>query len=718
MRSGRRAEIFQVATGRKTLLQGVLGLRTDGDFPLRSICKPPQVVLIARTGTNNAFKDDDSYSHVSVLQPIDQILMPQLRQLQDLIKPSGTDEGDAISALVIAIQLIADKCKHLKYKKNIYLVTNGNGAIDADDITEITSKIKSDGITLTILGVDFDDADVGVKEENKDPQKAENETTLRQLAEECDGNFGTMEEAIAGLGIPRLKETKPIASYKGLLTLGDPEKYQDTAMCIDVVRYPRIRQAKPPTASSFVVRQNMAPEETTQAGPSIDLDGDTAMQDQDGLVSVKNARTYQVEDTNAPGGKKDVEFDDLAKGYEYGRTAVPISQSDMNVTELETEAGLSIVGFVPREKFDRYLEITETNIIIANPINEKANMALSSLIHALFELDSCAIARFVKKANTAPILLALIPSIEPDYECLIDVELPFAEDMRSYKFPPLDKIITVSGKQVMVHRNLPTKDLQNAMDDFVDSMDLRTFGTDDEGRPAEYAQIEDTYSPVLHHINQAVRLHAVDPKGPVPKPYPILSKYSNPPEELLEQARPYLDAVAKAANVKKVPPKPKFGRGHGKREMEKPLSGLDVDALLNTSGQKKVVVSAENAIPDFKNILRTTEDLSDLAEAAQQMTQRIEEYISHSVGHSGYSRAIEALGVFREEMIELEEPGLYNSALKGIKEKISTGDLGGERKEMWWEIKKTRLGLIDKRLSPVSDVTEDQAKEFWSLRKD
>lgn len=56
---------------------------------------------------------------------------------------------------------------------------------------------------------------------------------LKKLTDSCDGIFGTMEQAIEELGIPRLKQTRPVPSYKGQLTLGDPNQY-DSAMCIDV----------------------------------------------------------------------------------------------------------------------------------------------------------------------------------------------------------------------------------------------------------------------------------------------------------------------------------------------------------------------------------------------------------------------------------------------------------------------------------------------------
>lgn len=57
----------------------------------------------------------------------------------------------AISALVIAIQIITKHCKKLKYKRKIVLVTDGRGSMDADDISQITEKIKSDEIELVVM---------------------------------------------------------------------------------------------------------------------------------------------------------------------------------------------------------------------------------------------------------------------------------------------------------------------------------------------------------------------------------------------------------------------------------------------------------------------------------------------------------------------------------------------------------------------------------------
>ena len=64
-------------------------------------------------------------------------------------------------------------------------------------------------------------------------------------------------------------------------------------------------------------------------------------------------------------------------------------------------------------------------------------------------------------------------------------------------------------------------------------------------------QIQDTYSPVLHRIDQAVRWRAVHPNDLIPPPYEILVRYSHPPEELINKSKRRLERLVTAADVKK-----------------------------------------------------------------------------------------------------------------------------------------------------------------------
>jgi ATP-dependent DNA helicase 2 subunit 2 len=120
-----------VAASRKTLCVGVVGLRTDE--------------------TNNKLQEDEGYEHISVLQELGPMTMSSLRSLQDAIKPSNTSAGDAISAIVVAVDLIDAFTKKLKYIRKIVLVTDGQGAMDADDIDDISRKMNDSNIELVVL---------------------------------------------------------------------------------------------------------------------------------------------------------------------------------------------------------------------------------------------------------------------------------------------------------------------------------------------------------------------------------------------------------------------------------------------------------------------------------------------------------------------------------------------------------------------------------------
>ncbi|KAI6091863.1 ATP-dependent DNA helicase II subunit 2 [Hypoxylon rubiginosum] len=674
-----------VAASRKTWTIGVVGVRTNE--------------------TKNPLQEDgqDGYEHISILQELGPMNLTSLHELQGLIKASDTEAGDSISAIVIAVDMIEKFTKKLKYKRKIILVTDGEGSVDPDDFFDISVKIKASGIELIVLGVDFDDAELGFKEEDKSPTKEKNEKLLKQLVEECDGLYGTMAEAIDELEIPRLKPVKPYKTYSGPLTLGNPDIHPD-AMSISVERYFKTHKATIPQASRVVLSSQAA--------------GDEEMEDVEPtgtFAAVKNARTYKVNDPEAPGGKKDVEFESLAKGYEYGRTAVHISESEYNITKIETTKSFTILGFIHQEKYDPFLNMGATCQTIAQKFSDADALKLSSLIHSLQELDSYAVARIVTKDGNEPTLILLAPHIEPEFECLYDVPLPFAEDVRNYQFPPLDKVITVTGNTILENnRLLPSRELADAMDDYVDAMDISNWEKDDEGnRSLEYAAVEDVFCPPLHRLNQVIRHRAIYPDEPPPPTAPILLKYSNPPEDLVTKAKSKLADLIAEANVKKVPPKAKGRREKGAKPQ--PISGLDVDALLNQPQNKRTKIEPDNAIPGFKQMVEYASEESEIEDAAKQMGSIIRSLITNSLGDSGYDRAVENLGVFKDTMVRWEMPELYNSFLTDFKKRLLSGELGGDRRELWWQMKGARgaLGLIDQSVSEPSKVTSEEAAEFF-----
>ena len=75
----------------------------------------------------------------------------------------------------------------------------------------------------------------------------------------------------------------------------------------------------------------------------------------------------------------------------------------------------------------------------------------------------------------APPLLAFFPL--SDVPC---VQMPFADDVRRYAFAPLTTMLGLDGRPKDAHPFLPTAAQQDAMDAFVDAMDLGDAGERNE----------------------------------------------------------------------------------------------------------------------------------------------------------------------------------------------------------------------------------------------
>ena len=114
-------------------------------------------------------------------------------------------------------------------------------------------------------------------------------------------------------------------------------------------------------------------------------------------------------------------------------------------------------------------------------------------------------------------------------------------------------------------------------------------------------------------------------------------------------------------------------------------------------------------------MLDTAEDPNAISDAAKQLSSIIESQIKDSFGDRNYGQAVAELSVLRQELIELEEPEMYNEFMTGLKRKLLAEELGGDRLEMWWLVRKERLGLIEKGgvesgKSARSKVTSEEAK--------
>ncbi|KAI5309721.1 ATP-dependent DNA helicase II subunit 2, partial [Ascosphaera atra] len=149
------------------------------------------------------------------------------------------------------------------------------------------------------------------------------------------------------------------------------------------------------------------------------------------------------------------------------------------------------------------------------------------------------------------------------------------------------------------------------------------------------------------------------------------------------------------------------------REVEKPLSGLDIEGLLS---KRQKTIDPKNAIPEFKRLVHTAKGKDDFQTAAKQLADVIENRIKTSFGDQNYERAIEELGAMREELIDFDEPSIYNEIIEGLRKKIVAEELNGDRMEMLYLIRKGKLGPIDRFESEMPGaMTREEVNKVCTL---
>lgn len=142
--------------------------------------------------------------------------------------------------------------------------------------------------------------------------------------------------------VPRIKPVKPVTTFRGSLTIGDETHYKNTVQ-IPVERYPRTKQARAPGATKF----SEASEQQTMVAQASQLhrrDGNYQADIPASTHQVLPARSYKLKD-----GTEVEDKNLLERGYNYGRTIVPMSRADEEFLKFKTQPGLQVLGFLEAE---------------------------------------------------------------------------------------------------------------------------------------------------------------------------------------------------------------------------------------------------------------------------------------------------------------------------------------------------------------------------------
>ncbi|KAB1279513.1 X-ray repair cross-complementing protein 5 [Camelus dromedarius] len=150
---------------------------------------------------------------------------------------------------------------------------------------------------------------------------------------------------------------------------------------------------------------------------------------------------------------------------------------------------------------------------------QAAAVALSSLIHALDELDMVAVVRYAYDRRANP-------------QCLVYIQLPFMEDLRQYMFSSLQN----------KKKCTPTEAQLSAVDALIDSMSLVK-------RDEEDGTIEDLFpttkipNPQFQRLFQCLLHRALHPQEPLPPIQQHILNMLDPPAEVTANCQDPLSKI-------------------------------------------------------------------------------------------------------------------------------------------------------------------------------
>jgi ATP-dependent DNA helicase 2 subunit 2 len=665
------------------------------------------LILFGTQETKNDLAGD-GYSHVVVLRDV---ITPDVDLLTDIekIRPGGSD-GDCtywimphvergmsnhvtavVDALVVGMDLLVKKVGNRNYQKRVFLITDAGCDVNEDDLHTILDKFNEINAVLNVIGVDFADEEDQQDRSHVSETKEHNEKLIQKMCERVRGRVIPIQNALDLLSFTSSKSIVQKSNYRGWF---------------EISRHVRI-----PVWSFAKTKEDTFP----RMAKISRLSQESANPD---TMAVKPERSYHPMDDP----DREVPFEQLSKGYRYGKTLVPFDRIDLQNLKFTSSACLQLLGFCSKDSVPRQHFMGPVDAVVPLPADDTASEAMSALVQALENSNSVAIVRFVKRANGAPQLGVLTPyrNASKGYQYLHFNKLPLHEDLRQYTFASL-------GENAPRKSHQPSQPQLDAMEDLINSMDLTVNANGDQ---EEALKPKRTYNPALQHFFACVQSRALHPERPLPPLDPLVEQYVNPDKHMLERAARAIDAVKETFHLVKTEQKEKEGkRRFWSDAFAEAAAGVQLDSYVNDDAKRQKLhdglpeggrrlsiqslisevtdVGSATPVEDF-NAMIARKDVDLVDKAIEQMQRQIVKLVNESVRDSYYSKALDCLKALRKGCVDQAEVEPFNKFLADMKKNYR----GSKRDEFWRLIQSESVSLITAEESSDSDFTEADAYAF------
>lgn len=425
--------------------------------------------------TENPFSDGKKYKNIELiankLVPSYQLLGELKSKLVVNSEPIAQDESDLFLAMLVGLSLFNDT-KHLKYVRNLVVVSDFVTSLNSfkeEVIEPVASSFKQLNVNLVVNGIGESDL-------------------WNRLINEIGPNAYFIK-AVDSIDLinnaPPFKLVRPIPLFKGNLNLGGEIKF-------DIHLYPMVKPDSYPTASQFYINDNSI---------------DKIKRETDYYTLKKNKPSDDDPIDNQPSldddedvslEKKYLDKSEMVNGFKYSNfDMVATSKQLIDQATLTDDPAIDILGFLKKNDIPLAYYTDESFYVLPSKTGDPQGIVgLSSFIKSLLDLDTVAIARYVKSNRKDFALVALLPfKIKHNNEFIFTfslIRLPFKEDEKLGRFPWLinnnndnDKVDNDNDdnddndddddnddQRFDQKFNYPSKQTNKLMEDFINSKSL------------------------------------------------------------------------------------------------------------------------------------------------------------------------------------------------------------------------------------------------------
>lgn len=556
------------------------------------------IILMGTEGTENDLAENyGGYDHISVLQELD-VPSPDTLLLASAIEAS-TMNGDVLDAIVVAVQMIETKIAKKKYKKRLFILTDGNCTANSpDQLNDIIDQLNIQDIRVNVVAIGL-----GEGGGSASAQQCATDLILNQLITAVQGVIYPSRTAMQIYKQFRKRMVYPVAKYKGPLDLG-------LGYSIDICVYGKTKEEPLPSLK----KHSTVVEYTSDSKEAL----------------VKMSREAALEDDPT---STVIDPEDIIKAYYYGKSVVPVSHDDEELLKYPCRKCMKVLGYLSSTAVPRHFFMSGVDMILPSQ-DASHETAFAAFVQALYQRNDVVLVRYSYRENSNVRLSVLSPCIKPDLICLWLNFLPTEEDVRNYPFPDLN--------ESTVHQ-------QRITENFINSLSLdKTPEQEEKLKPSSL------FSPTLQYFYQCLTYRSENPTGPLPPLDPNIEAYLRPDREMFDRARQTCVEFSNAFTLKQVETTTKEKKFYVDLLKAKPENNPDEESV-----QK---ISDARPIEDFNQMMKDRK-VDRVNHAIDQMQEHILKLLDKDFKGNMHKIAIECLKALRNGCIEEDESGKFNMFL-------------------------------------------------------